>query len=297
MYLTGFADEAADGLTGQIEATKALGWENIEARSIRGKNIHDISDEEFENVYRELGEKGVRINCFGSTLANWGSAVSASFEETLAAVSRAIPRMKRFGTRLIRIMSYSVLRDARGKALEDQQEEDRFLRLREIVRRFTGEGLVPVHENCLNYGGMSINHTLRLLENVPDLKLVFDTGNPPLTPDFSKPYPYPMQDSWEFYKAVKEHIAYVHIKDARWNPDTREEAYTYPGEGDGHVVRIVEDLLRGGYEGGFSIEPHMAVVFHDASVRSAGNVRFENYVEYGRRFMKILENLGRPLKK
>jgi sugar phosphate isomerase/epimerase len=297
MYLTGFADEAADSLTGQIEAIKALGWENIEARSIRGKNIHDISDEEFEDAYRELDEKGVRINCFGSTLANWGKAVSGPFDETLAAVSRAIPRMKRSGARLIRIMSYSVLRDAEGRALPDQQDADRFLRLREIVRRFTDAGLVPVHENCLTYGGMSISHTLRLLENVPGLKVVFDTGNPPLTPDFSKPYPYPMQDSWEFYKAVKEHIAYVHIKDARWDPDTRKEIYTYPGEGDGHVLEIVGDLLRGGYDGGFSIEPHMEVVFHDPAVRSAADARFENYVEYGRRFMKILKSLGRPLKK
>jgi sugar phosphate isomerase/epimerase len=144
---------------------------------------------------------------------------------------------------------------------------------------------------------MSISHSLRLLENVPGLKLVFDTGSPPLTPDFSKPYPYPMQDSWEFYRAVKEHIAYVCIKDARRDPDTGTEVYTYPGEGDGHILKIVEDLFRSGYEGGFSIEPRMTAVSHDPSVRPAGDARFENYVEYGRRFMKILESLGRPLKK
>ncbi|MDR3200562.1 MAG: sugar phosphate isomerase/epimerase [Spirochaetales bacterium] len=287
MYLTGFADEAADALAGQIEATKALGWQNIEARSINGKNIHDISDEEFEDVYRELGESGVNVNCFGSTIANWGKSVDEPFDETLAAVDRAVRRMKRCASRLIRIMSYSILRDTDGRALADQKEEERFRRLREITRRFTDEGITPVHENCLNYGGMSIAHTHRLLENVPGLKLVFDTGNPPLTPDFAKPFPYPMQDSWEFYYAVRPYIAYVHIKDSFLK--SGEEVYTYPGEGAGQVVKIVEDLLATGYDGGFSMEPHMSVVFHDASVQSSADARFQNYVEYGRRFMRILE--------
>jgi sugar phosphate isomerase/epimerase len=301
MYVTGFADEAADSLAGQIKATKALGWEYIEARSINGKNIHDISDEEFQNVYRELGEAGVRVNCFGSTIANWSKSVDEPFEDTLATADRAAARMQKCGARLVRVMSYAILRDAQGKALADQKEEERFRRMREITRRFTDHGITPVHENCLTYGGMSAAHTLRLLENVPGLKLVFDTGNPPLTPDFEKPFPYPMQDSWRFYTAVRPHIAYVHIKDGFLRRaeagSPAEEVYTYPGKAEGHVVKIVEDLLRTGYDGGFSIEPHMAVVFHNASVSSSGDERFNTYVEYGRRFMRILQNFGRDTTK
>ena len=44
MYLTGFADEAAQDLATQIKATKELGWNAIESRNINGKNIHDISE-------------------------------------------------------------------------------------------------------------------------------------------------------------------------------------------------------------------------------------------------------------
>ena len=47
MYFTGFADEAAPDLAGQISATKELGWSNIESRAIDGTNIHDLSDEAF----------------------------------------------------------------------------------------------------------------------------------------------------------------------------------------------------------------------------------------------------------
>ena len=127
----------------------------------------------------------------------------------------------------------------------------------------------------MNYGGMSAGHTLRMLENVPGLKLVFDTGNPPLTRDFSKPFPYPMQKTWEFYEKVKDHIAYVHIKDTKWEAAKNEELYFFPGEGDGEVERVLADLFRRGWDGGLSIEPHMAVVFprRERHVFGAGPLR------------------------
>ena len=55
------------------------------------------------------------------------------------------------------------------------------------------------------------------------------------------------------------------------------------------MKRIVSDLLARGYDGGFSMEPHLAVVFHDESVQNEADVRYANYVEYGRRFMTLLE--------
>jgi len=42
MYLTGFADEAADGITGQIRVTQLLGWKYIEARKVNGKIFSDL---------------------------------------------------------------------------------------------------------------------------------------------------------------------------------------------------------------------------------------------------------------
>jgi len=48
---------------------------------------------------------------------------------------------------------------------------------------FLDAGLQPVHENCMNYGGMSWQHALELLDKCPGLKWVFDTGNPIFNPD------------------------------------------------------------------------------------------------------------------
>ena len=54
MYLTGIADEASQKIEEQIKATKELGWNAIESRFVNGKNIHDISEEEFDEVARLL---------------------------------------------------------------------------------------------------------------------------------------------------------------------------------------------------------------------------------------------------
>jgi sugar phosphate isomerase/epimerase len=294
MYLTGFADEAASDIAGQVRATRELGWKYIESRNIGGTNIHDLSDAEFDVVCGVLRDAGVAINCFGSAIANWGKRIEEPFDSSVAEARRAIPRMRRLGTRLVRIMSFAVRKNPDGSDADDQMEAERFRRLRELQRMFAGEGLTPVHENCMNYGGMSWKHTQRLLGEVPGLKLAFDTGNPVFTDDRSKPRPHPKQSAWEFYEHVRDHVAYVHIKDGYWDETEQKAVFTFPGEGRGDVRRIVGDLLKRGYDGGLSIEPHLAVVHHDPAKVSADAIRYANYVEYGRRFMRLVEEVRPP---
>ncbi len=290
MIYTGFADEAGSDLDTQIRATRELGWENIESRNIDGKNIHDISDEAFDAVYGKLQDAGIKINCFGSAIMNWAKAVSDPLDDSMAEAKRAVVRMKRLGTPMVRLMSFAVMRD---RSVDDQMADERVRRMTEICKLFLDEGLLPVHENCANYGGMGWPYTLELVEKIPGMKLVFDTANPVGTPDYAKGEPYPRQSSWEFYDHVKDHIAYVHIKDSKFIEDTGEifskQEFTWPGEGDGDVKKIVADLLKNGYDGGFSIEPHLSVVFHDDRRQSKDDIRYQNYVEYGRRFMKIVD--------
>jgi sugar phosphate isomerase/epimerase len=291
VIISGFADEAAADLEGQIRVTKQLGWSHIEARSVDGQNLNDLPEDRFSEVAGKLEKEGIQVNCLGSTIANWGADLASPFEETLTQVDRAIKRMKILGIPMIRIMSYKVYADAEGRAL-DQRDAERFDRLRQICSRFLDAGLTPVHENCHTYGGMSLEHCQRLLDELPGLKLVFDTGNPPLTNDFSKPFPYPKQSSWAFYERFRQHIVHVHIKDSCFEKSSGAEIYTFPGEGQGEVVKIIQALKASFYDGAFSIEPHMEVVFHNDSVHSDADSRFRNYEEYGRRFMKILADAG-----
>ncbi len=297
MYFTGFADEAAAGVDGQIKATLELGWRDIESRNIDGKNIHDLGDAEFEAAAAKLAAAGVRINCFGSAIANWAKQIDQPFDSSLAETTRAIPRMQKLGTKLIRVMSFAVRKNVEGSDAADQMEEERFRRVRELTARFLDAGITPVHENCMNYGGMGWSHTLKLLENVPGLKLCFDTGNPVFTDDRTLAKPHPKQSPWEFYSKVREHIAYIHVKDSVWDYQHGKQIFTFPGDGQGDVYAILKDLLARGYDGGISIEPHLAVVFHDATVRSEEAVKYWNYVEYGRRLTGMIDRIRADLRR
>jgi sugar phosphate isomerase/epimerase len=283
--LTGFADEASRDLEKQIAATKELGWTAISARMIGDKNIHEMSEDDFARAADRLDEAGIRIVEFGSLIANWGKKIDSDFAITLAEVERAIPRMKRLGTKLVRVMSY-----AQQPWGEDQHEAERFRRLREIVKRFEDAGLTAAHENCMNWGGFSAEHSLRLVEEVPGLKLVFDTGNPVFQRDRSKPEPYPWQDAMEFWQAVKAHVVHIHIKDC-FNPerDGVEPEYTMPGEGGTKVKEILTDAIGGGYDGLIAIEPHVATVFHAADPTLVDWQQcYDSYVEYGKRLMALM---------
>ncbi|MGZ8898974.1 MAG: sugar phosphate isomerase/epimerase family protein [Limisphaerales bacterium] len=294
-YFSGIGDEAANRIDDQIRAIKTLGWENLEARNVEVEgfpkgNIHDIPDAAFDLLEAKVRVAGIKINCFGSAIGNWGKKIDETFETSLAEARRAIPRMQRLGTKFVRIMSFAVRKE------EDQMAPERFRRIREVTKMFLDAGIQPVHENCMNYGGMGWPFTLELLENVPGLKLVFDTANPVFNEDRSKPKPWPKQDPWEFYQNVKQHVVHVHVKDARWNHAKNDADYTMPGDGDGKVREILTDLIGSGYSGGISIEPHIAVVFHDSTVKASDEDMFNTFVEYGRRLMLLTDSIEVELK-
>lgn len=289
MYLTGFADEASKKLDGQIKATQELGWKYIETRALDGGNLASISDEEFETVCGKLSDAGIRFNCYGSGIANWAKKIEAPPESSYEELDKALPRLRKLGIKLVRVMSFKCAEDASINAPEVEAEVIK--RMRHLARQAEDGGVVLVHENCDNWGGRSYEHTLKLLDAVksPSFKLVFDTGNPVFRKDIRGEPPYKYQSAWEFYSNVKDHIAYVHIKDGVVENGTTR--FTYPGEGEGDVKRICADLKANGYNGGLSIEPHLAVVFHDDSVQSEEEIKYASYVEYGRRMEKILAEL------
>ena len=286
MILTGFTDEASDQLAEQIKATKALGWHYLSARTFDGKNIHEVSEHTFETICEQLEVNEIKVAEFGTLIGNWGKSIHSDWQITLGEIDRCIPRMQRLGVRYARIMSYAQLPWG-----EEQFEQERFKRLREIVSRFEDAGLMALHENCMNWGGYSAGHTLRLLEEVPNLKLVFDTGNPVFQRDRAKPEPFPWQNSLEFYHQVKHAIAHVHVKDAIMHADDGEPEYTFAGEGSAHVEAIMEDLIGSGYQGMIAIEPHIAKVFHLQDQQTDESRAYDLYVEYGQRFEKLVQQI------
>jgi len=290
MIVTGISDEAGNAIETQITACKELGWKHLEMRGVQvaghpKANFHDIPENAFDSAVAQLDKAGLGVYCVGSTIMNFSKKLDDPFESTLAEVNRTISRMLRVRAKYVRIMSY--------KPRDDEYETppEVFKRVNEVTQRFLDAGITPVHENCMNYGGMSWKHALELLDNVPGLKWVFDTANPVFNFDRSKDKPWPRQDPWEFWTHVRDHVAHIHVKDATWVPAKNDADYNWPGEGQGRVRDILKDAFARGYDGGISIEPHMVVVFHDPASKANDDTMHKNFVEYGRRLEGLIAEL------
>jgi len=295
MYYSGFADEASPHLDRQIAVTKELGWRHIETRNLDGANLASLDDTQFEALVAQLAAADVSFNCYGSGIANWASPITDPPDKGYEEMRRALPRLQRLGIPMIRIMSYQMPAELYPRNEEFFPEVVR--RLKRLVAMAADAGILCLHENCAGWGGLSWKHSLRLLEAVasPSLKLVYDTGNPVFHFDVRGTPPYRRQDAWEFYRQVREHIAYIHIKDG-YIDDQGKEVYTFCGEGRGAVRETLRDLLSRGYDGGISIEPHLAMVFHESTrATSKADECCRLYVEYGRRLMAMVDELKREL--
>ena len=281
MYYSGISDEAGQSIDIQIKAHRELGWNHLELRLVDGENLTAVSDAKFDQVFGKVTAAGMTVSCLGSAIANWARPITCDPQIDIDDLKRAIPRMKRFGTRFIRVMSYP--NDKAHPLSEPEWRKEAVKRMKTLARMAEDGGIILAHENCSGWGGLSAENSTIFLGEVasPALKVVFDTGNPVTY----------HQNAWEYYLAVYKDIVYVHIKDARIV--NGEEVYTYCGEGDGRVREVVGDLLAKGYDGGFSIEPHLAAIIHTGERTDDASKLYDTYTEYGRRLMKIVDAVRR----
>ena len=105
--------------------------------------------------------------------------------------------------------------------------------------------VILLHENEKEIYGDNAARCLDLMENLycDHFKAVFDFAN----------FVQCKQDTKEAFEALKKYVAYIHIKDAKF-----EDGSVVPaGLGDGNVEEILKELFRDGYDGFLSLEPHL----------------------------------------
>ena len=278
MYFSGISDEAGQSIETQIKAHKELGWDYLEIRNVDNQNLTMITDVKFDEVYKKVTESGLKVSCFGSCIGNWATKISGDFQKDVDELKTAIPRMHKFNTKFIRIMSWP--NDEDNPLSDEDWAKEAIRRTKELVKMAKDGGIILAHENCSGWAGESAENSLRLLKEVnsPVLKHLYDMGN----------VVFHDQDPWDFYVKIKPYLAYCHIKDYTKEGDSHNA--TFPGEGAGMIREIVKDILTSGYDSGISIEPHMASVVHEGKVGDP-EVAYRNYVTYGQKFMSLVNSV------
>ena len=281
MIVSGISDESGRDIETQIQAHKTLGWDHLELRMIGDQNFTDVSDEEFERVLGLVTDAGLRISGFASQLGNWSRDITGDFNVDTAELARAIPRMQKAGTKYIRMMTWK-----QSNATEEEWRDEAIRRTKELARMAADAGVAVAHENCTGWASEGPENTVELVEKVnsPGLAVLYDTGN---SVGYGK-------DTLGFLHGVIDRIAYVHIKDMIKEPDGSSHG-VFPGEGASLLRQQLQEIFESGYDGVFSIEPHVAAVIHEGKKGGDPQALYDSYVKYGKMFEALVDEIkGAP---
>lgn len=277
---SGIADEAGKDVETQVRAHRELGWTALDVRTVDGRQFTDVSDADFDRILGVIEGGGLRISSFASGIANWATKISEPFDTAAATLRRTIPRMKRAGTAFLRTMSWP--NDGRPEA--DWRDES-VRRMRLLGKMAEDAGIVIVVENCDGWASTSADAYADYFARVgsPAVKAAFDTGNP---------CSHGQTNTWEWFLKAKPHIAQIHIK-AHTPPSAGGKGeHTWPDAGASCVEEVIADLLKDGYSGFVSIEPHLKAVIHEGRQMTDAEAAYATYVEYGRRLMALVERVA-----
>lgn len=247
MKVSGIGDEAAASLADQLRVHRELRLPGLELRTVEGRGLHQLTDAEAALMAAQVLASGLEVPVVDTPIGNWGTDIGAPLAPDLAILRRTAEVASLVGCRHLRVMSYP--NDGRPEAEWRAAALTRLTRLTGLAEELD---VVLLHENCHGWASRSSAAAVELVTFVDSqhLRLLFDIGN-------GLAYGY---EAVPFLRAVLPWVAHVHVKDGVRTPDGVE--FGVPGDGAAGVAECVRLLTDAGYDGWYSLEPHVAHIPH-----------------------------------
>jgi len=240
--LTGFADEVSPELDEQLDTLAQESISHMELRSVWNTNVLDLMDEELERVKSVAAQRGIGISSIGSPIGK--VPVTDPFEPHLQRFRRALQAAHVMEAPYVRVFSFFI---------PEEQEPARYReevigRLGTLAGEAEESGVTLLHENEKEIYGDVPSRCVDILAGVgsPALRAAWDAANF-VQCGINHPYT-------EGYVPLRPYLEYVHVKDALSGSGKVVPA----GEGDGQLPETLSALHASGFDGFFSLEPHLA---------------------------------------
>jgi len=237
--ISGFSDEISSDICVQFDALNKLGIEYFEPRGIDGKNISSLNDEEVAALKEKMDKSGIKVSSIGSPIGK--IKLTDDFDAHFELFKRTVKTAKMLDSKYIRMFSF--YHD--GEKWLDEERAEIFLRLKKMISYAKENDVVLLHENEKDIYGDTAERCCDLMKELycDNFKVVFDPAN----------FVQCGVDTKKAFEMLKPYISYMHIKDA-----LKESGRVVPaGMGDGNVKYILTELLKGGFDGYLSLEPHL----------------------------------------
>ena len=242
--LSAFADEISPDLDEQIAVLRSENIHFIELRSVWNSNVLDLSNEQVTQVKHALYEHGIGISAIGSPIGK--VPIDSAFADHLQRFERAILLAHIFQTPYIRIFSFYPPTTAAGSDEPMEWRDEVLRRLAIMTERAQDEKIILLHENEKGIYGDTIMRCVDLLQHIdsPHFQAILDPAN--FIQCGEQPYP-------DAYEALHPWLSYMHVKDA-----LSDGTVVAVGKGTAHWPELLRRLQTDGYDGYFSLEPHLA---------------------------------------
>jgi sugar phosphate isomerase/epimerase len=239
--LTGFADEISPELEEQMETLAQESISYMELRSVWNINVLDLSDDELDRVKYATAKRGIRISSIGSPIGK--VPVTDPFAPHLERFRRALHAADVMEAPYLRVFSFFIP----GGQEPGHYREEVLDRMGIMAGEAEDSGVTLLHENEKEIYGDVPSRCLDILAGVdsPALRAAWDAAN--FVQCGVSPYK-------EGYTLLRPYVEYVHVKDALSSSDSVVPA----GEGDGQLPETLSALRDSGFDGFFSLEPHLA---------------------------------------
>lgn len=238
--LSGFVDEISDDFSLQCKVAAGLGLRYVEVRSAWGTNILDLDNGQLRAVRETLAEHGLSVSSIGSPIGK--ISIDDEFAPHLKRMRHAIEVADSLGAPYIRLFSFFIP----AGTDPDGRREEVLSRMSALAEVAATTDVILVHENEKEIYGDIPRRCLDIVTSVssPKLQLAWDPAN------FVQVGVRPFTEG---YQMLRPHVDYIQIKDALLADGTVVVA----GAGDGEVVETVRALHADGFDGFFSLEPHL----------------------------------------
>ncbi len=238
--LSGFSDEISDDFAEQCVVVRRLGLRHVELRSAWGVNILDLDDDQLNTMQRLLDAHGLLVSSIGSPIGK--IMITDDFDPHLDRMRHAAVVANRLGAPFVRIFSFFIATDQDP----DQHRDEVLRRMCALAQVAEESGVILLHENEKEIYGDIPRRCLDIATSVDSahLRLAWDPAN------FVQVGVRPFTEG---YAELRPYVAYIQIKDAV----AADGSVVVAGRGDGEVAETIRALRADGFDGFFSLEPHL----------------------------------------
>ncbi len=238
--LSGFIDEISDDFSEQCKVAAGLGLRHVEVRSAWGINILDLDAAQLDTLRQTLAEYGLSVSSIGSPIGK--ISIDDDFPPHLERMRHAVEVAELLEAPYIRLFSFFIPEGTDP----DSRRDEVLSRMSALAEAAADSDVILVHENEKEIYGDIPRRCLDIVTSVdsPRLQLAWDPAN------FVQVGVRPFTEG---YSMLRPYVGYIQIKDAL----LADGRVVVAGAGDGEVVETIRALHADGFDGFFSLEPHL----------------------------------------